>query len=111
MNLEEKYLRGAIDMAISNYESGNGSIPADLTYELENGLSAQNRGEKTEIDAVKVTFFWTLEGDREETGDQEQPYKNKEIPMDDYFTIIAGDSISKLQSYVEGSLDIVTGQN
>ncbi len=107
MELDERFLKGAIAMAISNYTTNNCSVPADLTYELENGI--QTRGEKTEIDAVKVTFYWTSEGDREETADPEQPYKNKEIPMDDYFTIIAGDSISKLQSYIEGVLDAVTG--
>jgi len=118
MELDERYLKGLVDMAISNYEQGNGTIPAEfgLLYEFEYGV--ENRGEmtidewlkNTETKSVKIKFSWVVEGERVATGDEEFPYENKQIPMDDYFTLIASDSVSKLQSYVEDVLDNVIGQ-
>lgn len=110
-SLDEKYLKGLVDMAVANYHEHANTIPAEinLTYSIEFG--AYNTGLNmlpSTPTSAKITFHWIEDGEwvtvDEDTDSREYKGKNGF----DHFTILAGERVVKLQMYVEEILDRLT---
>lgn len=110
-NLDEKYLKGLVDMAVANYHEHCVSIPEELnlTYSIQYKLNGEWFEKVTPIpNSAKITFHWIDDGEwvtiDEDTDSREYKGKNGF----DHFTILAGERVVKLQMYVEEILDRLT---
>lgn len=116
-NLTQDYLQGLIDAIIANYNEHQRGIPAEkyLVYSIKVNRGvvpattiAGNSTEVIQKTSAKITFSWIPES-REVCVDSEtNSYENRGESTEDYFTILAGERIIKLQNYVEDILDKVT---
>jgi len=110
-NLNEQYLTGLVDMAISNYAENCNSIPAELnlsySFEFGNYNTGANMLPSTP-NSAKITFHWIEDGEWVTVDSDTDSREYKGSNGFDHFTILAGERVVKLQLYVEELLDRIT---
>lgn len=92
--LNTEYLEGLVDMAIANFHEHT-SIPAELGVMYDVNIISEAM--------AKITFSWKVGEEREE----ETNFGEDKVDTD-YFTIIRGERVIKLQLYVDEILDRLT---
>lgn len=105
-SLHQQYLSGMIDMAISDYEENCNKLPefCNLSYGFEYGLI----GGDLRKDAVKITFNWLAGAEHVCVDRDTDSWELKGSNCSDSETIIFGDNVSKLQSWIQYVLEDVT---
>lgn len=107
MNLQEQYLKGAIDVIIDSYKEGFRDIPAEagLEYSIEFNFTVPGT-----ITTAKITFKWVEYGDTKCIDENTDSWETEQFEKDDYFTILGGEDIGKLREYVEDVLEKIVLQ-
>jgi hypothetical protein len=107
LNLD--YLKGILDTYISLYDQHQRSVPADLRYEIQEGVLKPIGGEEPAKNAVKITFTWVIAGEQVLVDSETNSHETRGESLEtDYFTILLGEDIIKLEGYVNDVLDKVT---
>lgn len=105
-SLDQNYLQGIIDSVIANYDENNSPIPAEkyLSY----AVVESKIGEFGNICSARIVFSWIPESREVCVDSTTNSHETRGDSEEDFFTILANESIVKLQRYVEDVLDKVT---
>lgn len=109
-NLNQDYLQGLIDAFIANYDQFNRPIPAEkyLSFSVElPEKRVYNDHESRTATKAAIKFSWIPESREVCVDGETNSYETRGESAEDYFTILAGERIVKLQKYIEEILDKV----
>jgi hypothetical protein len=103
-SLNTEYLKGVLDTFISLYDKHVRPIPAEagLEYEIQTSTKEKN--------SAKITFTWVIAGESKVTDIETNSHESRGELCDDHFTIVLGEDITKIESYVNDVLDKVTNK-
>lgn len=95
-SLSTDYIKGIIDTFIAIYSENTKILPDTLSYEINREIGAN---------AVKIRFEWVI-NERVVFKDETMEETNNDLE-NDWFVIVIGDKITKVESYINDVLDKV----
>lgn len=105
-NLNQQYLQGLVDMAISDYTEHVSKLPefCGMSYGIEYGITG---GDK-EKDSVKITFDWLADPKLICVDKDTDSYETRGTNCSESIEIVIGDNTSKLQAGIQYILQEIT---